>query len=305
MTTPTPIDVVLYHHPCTDGAASAYVLSRYCRRVFGTEPLCIGVFAGGVGPEDARIQDKAVVAVDVLPLNHAAIAALARSFLVLDHHEGSAAVLAEVDYGVYADKGLSGVGMAWQHCYGTGTALPLPLQYVQERDLYTFSCTESRHVSVAVQALLDIFDLPYFFAKMDGLLEEASEQLHTYAAFGALYDEMLTRRAQAMLKTACPRTLTIDDKSFRCFVFNALPDLVSYLGDAGMAVPGIDFVCVWRHGGATSGTPFTVSLRSTDAAADTIPLAKALGTKFGRGPGSGHRNASGFSTLCLPEVMFV
>ncbi len=45
--TPTPIDVVLYHHPCTDGAASAYVLSRYCRRVFGTEPLCIGVFAGG------------------------------------------------------------------------------------------------------------------------------------------------------------------------------------------------------------------------------------------------------------------
>jgi hypothetical protein len=304
----TPVDVILYHFPCTDGASSAYVLTRYCEHHFGVTPQCVGVAAAGLGPEDDRVRGKAVVAVDVLPKNHEAIARLASSFVVLDHHESNIEQLASTTYGVYGGRTVSGVGMAWAYAYGSYQGMPLALQYVQDRDLFRFPSDESKFVALAIKDVLDVHDLPFFFEKMDALTTSCPQStelvLDEYKAFGRLYDELLTRRAQAMLRAARPRTLRIGAAELKCLVFNALPDLVSHLGDLGMGTPGIDLVCVWRLADAASATPYNVSLRSRDTGADTIPVARHLGISFGAAAGGGHRNASGCNLTALPDTLF-
>jgi hypothetical protein len=298
------IDVILYHHPCTDGAASAWVLSRYCKDLGLAQPSCFGVFAGGLGPEDARVIGKHVVAVDVLPRNHAAIAAVAASFVVLDHHEGNAEALAAVPYGVYAASGLSGVGMAWQFVHGTSLPLPLALACVQDRDLNAFSSEFTRYASVAIQALIDLHDLTLFFQSMDEI-NNSLIVLAEYYDFGKRYSAMVAQRARTMVASATPKTVEFQDRTLTCLVFNALMDMITPLGDAGLAMPGIDFVCVWRReDSGNPAAPFTVSLRSSHASVDTIPLAREFGAVYGLGPGGGHRNASGFSTRDIPENIF-
>lgn len=135
---------VLYHANCADGFGAAYAAWT----VLGDAAVYLPVRHGQPPPE---LPDHAHLAIVDFSYPRELLLELktrAASMLVLDHHKSAQDDLADLDFATF-DLGKSGARMAWEYWH-PGEALPVLLEYIEDRDLWRWQLPESREVSTAL-----------------------------------------------------------------------------------------------------------------------------------------------------------
>ncbi len=131
----------LYHAGCVDGWTAAWAVWR----AWGEDALYIPVQYGQPPP---NVTDAEVVIVDFSYDMDTMIGmhAIARSLLVLDHHESAQQ---ELDGLIFAkfDMARSGAAMAWDHFHPKKIRRPWLVDYVQDRDLWQWKLHESKAIN--------------------------------------------------------------------------------------------------------------------------------------------------------------
>jgi hypothetical protein len=134
--------VVLYHAECADGFGAAWALWRrfpHARFV----PVKHGV------PPPDELKGERVVIVD-FSYGRDLLETMARAtdrLLVLDHHITAEKALAGLPY-AYFDMKKSGAVLAWEWAHDH--PVPWLLDYIQDKDLWTWALPMSREINAAV-----------------------------------------------------------------------------------------------------------------------------------------------------------
>lgn len=152
--------VVIYHFPCYDGFGAA--LAAWLK--FGDEARYIGTTYGKPVPDLKEDDDVYILDFsyprDVLEKMRSRV----RSLLILDHHKTAQEALQDFP-GAQFDMSRSGAVLAWKH-FHPGKSVPLMIQYLQDRDLWTFRLPRSREASAYMRSL------PYDFKVWQHLLND-------------------------------------------------------------------------------------------------------------------------------------
>ncbi len=297
----------IYHGNCADGFGAAWAVRNGLKSWPG---LDVEYFPGVHQQEPPDVTGKTVVMVDFSykrPVIEA-MAGIAQSILILDHHKTAAEDLAGfpapprdiVDHlgdglpckcwlpleGVYArfDMTKSGAMLAWEH-FNNGNA-PGLLHHIQDRDLWQFKLPGTREIQAA------LFSYPYDFDVWDGLVNnvvyglprmitdgQAIERKHhkDIAELVTVVTRMMKIGGQVVPVANLPYTLTSDAGHLLCGEVQCPP------GIGGTTTSRYPFAgCYWD---TPEGRVF--SLRSREDGFDVSEIAKQYG-------GGGHKHASGF-----------
>lgn len=157
----------IYHGNCQDGFAAAWCV----RRAFGLQVEFVAGFYQDPPPD---VTGREVIIVDFSYKRAVleAMAAVAQSILILDHHKSAMDELAglpaasplrpESGLGALFDLDRSGAGLAWD--YFSHEKRPPLIDHIEDYDLWRFRLSRTREVCAA------LFSYPYDFALWDELM---------------------------------------------------------------------------------------------------------------------------------------
>ena len=291
----------IYHGNCADGFGAAWSVREGLGHEVEFHP---GVYQDA--PPDVRGRDVILVDFSYKRDVLLEMAKIARSILVIDHHESAAEDLAPdenyiVDFGAYTgeltwsrflqnvqqdqfegcpyariyaifDMERSGAGMAWDFFVGGGR--PPLIDHIEDRDLWRFQLEGTREIQAVV------FSHPYDFDVWHDLVarSQADRDRRRMIEEGAAI-ERKHHKDVAELVRVFKRRMTIG--GVEVWAANLPYTLTSDAGN--LMAQGEPFAaCYWD---TPDGRVF--SLRSTADGADVAVIAAQYG-------GGGHRNASGF-----------
>lgn len=295
-------DICLYHFPCDDGFASAWIARRKW------PDIVLGPTNYGQMFPDLDYRGKNILIAD-FSYKPDAISELmmsfgARSIVMLDHHKTAEADLkdfrvdntrtarakfasADVDgafrdmadlghpqVAAHFDMQRSGAALTWEFCY-PDSPKPFMVKLIEDRDLWRMSIPETRAFSLFLRSW------PYEFDRWDwiGSCMETDAQRTLADAKGI--ERFYDRNLAEMLPTATLREIgkwKAVPVAHAPYAFAS--DLAHELLKAHPAAP-FAAVVVDSYGART------YSLRSEDSRQDVSEVAKQFG-------GGGHRNAAGF-----------
>jgi oligoribonuclease NrnB/cAMP/cGMP phosphodiesterase (DHH superfamily) len=250
-------DLVLYHANCPDGFAAAWAIwKKHPKAAF------VPVDHGQPVPVDPSGRHVLIVDFSYPRPMLEGIAKTAASIQVLDHHVTAKEALEGLAY-VTFDLNKSGAVLAWEWAHDTPP--PWILQYVQDKDLFTWKLPGSREISAALSAY------PYDFSIWDCLQREVLEQ--EGRAILRYENKLVEQILQEMV------LVEFEGEIVPC-VQSAV--LTSQIGEHLTATCA--FCLIWhdRHGRRY------FSMRSREGGADVARIA----VKYG---GGGHPHAAGFS----------
>lgn len=250
-------DLVLYHANCPDGFAAAWAIwKNYPSAVF------VPVDHGQPLPVDPSGRNVLIVDFSYPKPVLEEIAKSAAAIQVLDHHITAQQALAGLAY-VTFDLNKSGAVLAWEWTHRTPP--PWLLQYVQDKDLFTWRLPRSREINAALSSY------PYDFAVWDRLKQDVLEQ----------EGRAILRYEQKLVDQILEEKILVEfeGETVPC-VQSAI--LTSQIGERLTATGA--FCLIWhdRHGRRY------FSLRSREDGTDVSQIA----VKYG---GGGHPHAAGFS----------
>lgn len=256
--------VIVYHHNCHDGLTALWV----CLQVWPDAVPYEGRYTDP--PDLERLRGHDVVVVDFSWKRPAMmrVAEVAKSLMVLDHHQTAQAELEGLDFAMF-DPERSGAGLAWDMLHG-GDRPPL-VDHVEDRDLWRFRLPGTRAIHAACNSYPLTIEARHALMRCDvdqlalegrGILRY-HDQLVSAAAQNAVRQVIGGHEVPAV---ACPARALVDD-----------------LGHA--LAQGAPFGACWLD--KPDGTRI-YSLRSTPDGLDVAQVAQRYG-------GGGHRNAAGFS----------
>lgn len=155
-------DVVLYHAECSDGFGAAWALWKKfpCANF-------LPVKHGHPPPPD--LKERRVVIVDFSYARPVLedMASETKELLVLDHHITAERTLDGFS-NAYFDQTKSGAVLGWEWAHGT--AAPWLLQYIQDKDLWTWALPGSREINAALASY------PFDFKVWDSFTQSTLEQ---------------------------------------------------------------------------------------------------------------------------------
>lgn len=289
-------DVCLYHFPCDDGFAAAWVVRKKWPDV-----VLKGVNYGLAFP-DVAIEGRNVLIVDFSykPEVLASLSERAKSIVILDHHKTAEADLKGVNRIVGAshenaqrcfdkllgpgmnvlaefDMQRSGAALAWSFCFPNDPR-PRLIDNIEDRDLWLMKREHTRCLSLLLRSY------PYDFAVWDDLMTafddiggDRGNVLAEAHAIERFYDQKLAE----MLPTVVLKQIgKWEGVPVAHAPYAFASDLAHEMLKAHPAAP-FAAVVVDAYGGRT------YSLRSEDSRQDVSEVAKTFG-------GGGHRNAAGF-----------
>jgi uncharacterized protein len=250
-------DLVLYHAECTDGFGAAYAIWKRF-------PAAEFIPAGHGQPPPVSCAGRKVVIVDFSyprPILEK-MAQEASAFQILDHHITAQEALGGLPY-AHFDLEKSGAVLAWEWAHGTPA--PWLLQYVQDKDLWTWKLPASREISAGLNSY------PYDFKIWDSLEKDVLER----------EGRAILRFEHELVKRIIRHAIWVrfEGQTVPC-VQSAI--LTSQIGE--QLSSGWPFCLIWHD---RSGRRH-FSLRSEQAGADVAKIA----VKYG---GGGHTHAAGFS----------
>lgn len=256
--------VCIYHANCIDGFTAAWC----CWRRFGDSAEYVPAKHGDPPPD---VTGKDVIIVDFSYPRETLLEmhAVAKSLRVLDHHKTAEADLEGLHFCTF-DMNLSGAGLA--EAEFTQDKGPL-VAYVQDRDLWRFTLTQSREINAWIGSLEHDFQE---WSRADVALYAAFD---TCAAYGVALLRAVDRYCHEMAKQA--RRLTFaghEDIPVVNAPYINTSELVGHLAESAQFAVG------WFQRGDSM---YQYSLRSRGEF-DVSELAKRFG-------GGGHRQAAGFT----------
>lgn len=275
-------DTIIYHSPCRDGLAAAWVASKFCP---GIE--CIPATFGDPPPD---VTCKRVLIADFSYSRDVLLdmVSKAMSILVLDHHKSAEEALVGLGGGNLAvkfDMESSGAGMVLDYFLDHDAdyhpaedlvdAMIRLVDYVEDRDLWQWKMPKSREVSAALDSYpltFESFDKAAFQFARDGhfSLAEEGEAILRYQT--RLIDRLVEDRRRVSLG------------GHSVWAVNTAV-LMSEAANRLSEDPTSPFGITWYQ---NAEGLYCYSLRSRPEGSnfDTTSVAVPLG-------GGGHRNASG------------
>jgi uncharacterized protein len=148
---PKPPTVILYHAECADGFGAAWAIWKQFPKA-----RFIPVKHGNPPPPELTAQ-RVVIAdfsYDRPTLKH--LASETQALLVLDHHITAEKALADLPY-AYFDLKKCGAVLAWEWAHDH--PVPWLLDYIQDKDLWTWALPSSREINAAIASHPFDFDL--------------------------------------------------------------------------------------------------------------------------------------------------
>jgi oligoribonuclease NrnB/cAMP/cGMP phosphodiesterase (DHH superfamily) len=289
-------DVCLYHKSCDDGFAAAWC----CWKRWGDAVEYVPINYGEPVPD---LTDKHVLMVDFSLKRKAMLEAakVAKSIVVLDHHETAQAELemwtlpiaptiitymAEVLDDIRArrpaetivaqfDMGKSGARLAWEFCH-PGKPMPRLLAHIEDRDLWRYKLDGTRAVTAAIRSH------EYSFHRFD-LWSSDQDQLLGLMLEGSA----ILRMHEKIVADLVAHAYMAQVAGYTVPVVNVPPR--QYASDCGHALlkkyPEAPFAATWVR---SADGKILWSLRSEDGRENVAEIAAKHG-------GGGHRNAAGFS----------
>lgn len=259
--------VIIYHGKCPDGFGGAYAAWKK----FGEAAEYIPMQYGKPAPEHMDGRDLYFVDFCLEREKMDALAAIAKSVTVLDHHEGTKGVATSFP-GVF-DPSRSGATIAWEF-FHPGALQPFLFEYLEDYDLYRFSLPETK----SINAYLTLE--PYDFERWDDLVQALEDPVRRQALIerGRIYAEHTDKLIEHIGASADLVEFEGHTVYLSGTVLQAFSD---YLGHA-LATKQPPFAIMVRP--VADG--LRVSLRSIDAF-DVSVLARKYG-------GNGHTNAAAF-----------
>jgi len=250
-------DLVLYHANCPDGFAAAWAIwKKYPFAVF------VPVDHGQPPPVDPTGRQVLIVDFSYPKPILEAIAKSAAGIQVLDHHITAQQALEGLPY-VTFDLKKSGAVLAWEWAHRTPP--PWLIQYVQDKDLFTWKLPGSREITAALSSY------PHDFAIWEGLKQEVLEQ--EGRAILRYENKLVEQILQGMV------LVEFEGETVPC-VQSAI--LTSQIGEHLTA--SYPYCLIWHDRNERR----YFSLRSREGGADVAKIA----VKYG---GGGHTHAAGFS----------
>lgn len=261
--------LVIFHSPCADGFTSAWIT----RKIFPEAefyPTQHHMDPPNVDGRVVYIFDYAYPREVLLKMKKKALA-----LLVLDHHKGNQVDLEDLVFCRFKmDK--SGAGMVWDHFFrGDISDPPKPwlVDYVQDRDLWTWQLHRSKEVSAALDSY------PYTFEAWDSI---AQRDVNEVADEGRAILRYQDHRVSVLMQSA--REVELD--GYKILAANS-SIMISELGSK--LAEGRPFSAVWRQNEKGN---YLYSLRSSPNSVDVSVIAKLHG-------GGGHYHAAGFESDIL------
>jgi oligoribonuclease NrnB/cAMP/cGMP phosphodiesterase (DHH superfamily) len=291
-------DVCIYHFPCDDGFAAAWIARRKWPDV-----AIKGTNYGLPFPEvDIAGKNLLIADFSYKPDVLRTLAARASSIVILDHHKTAEADLAEfkvevsggakfvaADVGgtfrdlaelnhpaiaAHFDMQRSGASLTWEFCFADEPP-PLFIRLIEDRDLWRMSLPETRAFSLFLRSY------PYDLERWDWIADCMSRNPDHVLADAKGIERFYDRRLAEMIPTA---TLKVIGRwkdvpvAHAPYAFGS--DLANELLKAYPAAP-FAAVVVDAYGGRS------YLLRSDDSRQDVSEVARSFG-------GGGHRNAASF-----------
>jgi oligoribonuclease NrnB/cAMP/cGMP phosphodiesterase (DHH superfamily) len=252
-----PPTVVLYHAECADGFGAAWALwRRFPAARF------LPVKHGNPPPPD--LQDQHVIIVDFSYARETleTMAEQAKALLVLDHHITAEKALSGLSY-AYFDLKKSGAVLAWEWAHDH--PVPWLLNYIQDKDLWTWALPLSREINAAIASHPFEFQTWNLFKQKE--LEQEGRAILRYE------HELVSKLAgQAVLVEFQGATVPSVQSAI----------LTSQIGERLSA--DAPFCLIWHD---RDGRRY-YSMRSREDGTDVGAIAASFG-------GGGHTHAAGFS----------
>jgi len=289
MTSRMYFNILVYHKGCPDGTCGLWCAYRYQKKF-----RKIGMNAG-IDPTD-EITNKKIVFVDVCPSYDYIKDSLNKgnSLTILDHHKSSYDMYLshkeELDglpnLTIVFDNDRSGCQIAWDYFF-RNKKRPWFIDYVGDRDLWTWSMKNSKEISKAIfyNRLLDAWNLD----KIDLLLNFNNKDISNLAYQGKNILEVENKIIERQLLYSVEGIMNVKNKQYRVQIANIMMEFSSDLGNA-LATKIFDdgtkpdFGVVWTYD--PEDDLWHLCLRAVDSDVDLSELATQLG-------GGGHKNAAG------------
>ncbi|MDB4337510.1 DHHA1 domain-containing protein [bacterium] len=260
---PSSVNCVIYHADCTDGFGAAYSAWKQLGNRAEYHPC-----KHGTKPPD--VKGKNVVILD-FSFDNATTKKMieqADSLLVIDHHKSAMVELHDITNTKF-DMSKSGAMLAWEF-FHPGKEAPKFIQYIQDRDLWSWELPYSKEFSAA-------FDMiPFEFEEFekfedDSVFDDAAKRGSYILAY-----------SKTVVKKVCEKAHRRKMGGKDVMVVNAS----HWMSEIGSRLaPDCDFAMIWYWDHDAKHTK--VSLRAFHDTVDVSEIAK----KFG---GGGHKKASGF-----------
>jgi oligoribonuclease NrnB/cAMP/cGMP phosphodiesterase (DHH superfamily) len=284
----------IYHKDCMDGYASAWVVGYAC----GFEN--VEFLAANYGDELPDLTGREVYIVDFsydpgdVPRQMLREMAKAKRLVMLDHHATAWEAWQDVPllehWTFRYEPNMSGVGVTWRWFFGGNRPMPMALQLVQDRDLWSFQLPGTRefHAVAVSHGLLretpreeswlgdEVLSRPWF----DGPPSDSV----------MIEGRSIIRDQKNLIQTMIRRARIVNFRGYQvpvCAMPHEMRSEAGHLLNAQYPF-SITYDDVWSEGVRK------YSLRSRrKGGANLLPIAAYFG-------GGGHQNASGF-TMALEE----
>jgi uncharacterized protein len=252
-----PPDIVLYHAECSDGFGAAWAIWKK----FPTARF-VPVKHGNPPPSD--LKDQRVVIVDfsyARPILET-MASETKELLILDHHITAEKALQGLPY-AYFDQAKSGAVLSWEWAHDSTP--PWLLQYVQDKDLWTWALPGSHEINAALASY------PFDFNLWDRFSHPALEQ----------EGRAILRYERELVAKLAAQAIMVE---FQGAVVPSVQSavLTSQIGER--LSPHHPFCLIWHD---RDGRRY-FSMRSRADGVDVGEIAASFG-------GGGHTHAAGFS----------
>lgn len=253
---------IVYHSPCMDGHAAAWVVRTWCIQEcleYQFHPST----HGDNPPDNIWVNDEVIIVDFSYPLSVLKdLESKCKKVLILDHHKTAMNDLSSFSSAIF-DMSRSGCSIAWDHFF-PNEEKPSFIKYIEDQDLWKFNLPYSR----SINAYLGMDDTVTHF---DDLLDE---DLSSFVEKGNL----VLAAEKKLEDSALERPIWVNGVPY----FNIIPELVSKTCNRACSKYEVSYsLAFYMEGGITK-----YSIRG-DGSVDVSAIARFFG-------GGGHFSASGF-----------
>jgi oligoribonuclease NrnB/cAMP/cGMP phosphodiesterase (DHH superfamily) len=263
MIEPSTINTVIYHASCNDGFGACYaawkLLGNRCEYI-----AC----SHGQTPPDVKGKRVAILDFSFDNATTKSMIADAESLIIIDHHKSAMVELHDISTAIF-DMKKSGAMLAWEF-FHPGKEAPKFIQYIQDRDLWTWELAYSKEFSAAFDMVPWEFE-EYEKFEDDSVFDDAVKRGSYILAY-----------SKTVIKKVCDKAQKRRLSEKHVLVVNSS----HWMSEIGSRLaPDCDFAMIWYYDHKHLG--YICSLRAFHETTDVSEIAK----KFG---GGGHKKAAGF-----------
>lgn len=301
---PVDYDVCIYHSPCPDGNACAWIVERVFPDILLVE--C----EAGTDPDEpvTNFEGKSVLFVDIAPLRSYLLDLLpvAEKVTIIDHHATTLELrdIEDEKLELVHNERKAGSELVWEH-FHPDRPVPWFITVIADRDLFRDISPDSQALSHALYEM----ELTRTFDGLDTLMAMTSREASAFKREMVEKGAVIVKKRNAMIRhymqtrVACLYTSPTTGENFRMWMYTCERHILSDLGHRLLACrfddgSYPDFVAYWSYD--LENHVFWLSFRSNAGHAGGGRGGRAQVHEIARElhpDGGGHRSAAG---CCLP-----